>query len=91
MYSRTSIIRLGNFHYKWACQQLLPWTQELLRMRCCLSIMWWVDQGEVYPFDYLVIRPASGTKVSDLGGSTVFERGDQLAIHCQLINETLFE
>ncbi len=39
-------------------------------MHCCLSIKW-VDQGVVYPFDYLaysVIRPASGTKVS---GSTV--------------------
>ncbi len=40
-------------------------------IHCCWSIQW-VDQGVVYPFDHPVIRPAFGTKVTEVLLYTVF-------------------
>ena len=67
VYSRTSIIRLGNVQIiirKWAWLLYSHYscnvTMETCMLHCCLSIKW-VDQGVAYPSDYPVIRPAYGT------------------------------
>ncbi len=52
-------------------------------IHCCLSIKW-VDQGVVYPFDYPVIRPASGTqRCLDNRGSTIVAMDQTTVQKCE--------